>query len=418
MPDTSPPPRHCLLGLLFLVLTAPLFAESSWRQWGGPLRDFKSDATGLATAWPEDGPELLWQRPLGEGYSGIVADGGVLFTMYHRGDDEVVIAVDADNGKTVWESAYSAPPAPDMNLEYGPGPHATPAIVGDRLFTAGYTLKIHALEKKTGKVLWARDLAAELGVPVQRRGFGASPLTYGDLLIVTPGGDGGAVAALSQADGEIVWKSQSFRPSYSSPILVNVDGEEQIVVAMGPDRAGLDPETGKLEWHLAVRGEGSNIMSTQLWGDDDILFSSAAYTDGSRAIRVSKKDGAFTAEELWYSSKMRVQHGTMVRLGDYVYGSSGDFGPTAIAAINVNTGELAFRQRGFAKANLLAAGGQLLILDEDGELAIGTPGPEGIEIHSRARILERLSWTVPTVLGTRLYVRDRKQMKAFELGLF
>jgi hypothetical protein len=157
-------------------------------------------------------------------------------------------------------------------------------------------------------------------------------------------------------------------------------------------------------------------MSTQLWGDDDLLFGSAAYTDGSRAIKLSRKNGKFVADELWFNTRMRVQHGTVVRLGDYVYGSSGDFGPPVLAAINVHTGELAFRERGFSKANLLAADGKILILDEDGHLAIGTPSPKGIEIHAQAEILESYSWTVPTLVGTRLYVRDRKHMKAFELG--
>lgn len=391
-------------------------ADEAWRQWGGPHRDFKSETKGLATLWPESGPKLLWQRELGDGYSGIVAEDGRLFTMYHRGDVEVAVAVDAANGETLWESHYAASAPPEMNLEYGTGPHATPALSGNRLFTVGATLKVHAFDKETGEVAWAHDLVEELGAPLQQRGFGASPLAYEDLVILTPGGEGGAVVALRQKGGEIAWKTQSFRPSYSSPILANVDGEDQVIVAMGPDRAGLDPRTGELEWKLTLRGEASNIMSTQVWGDDNVLFGSAAYTDGSRAIKVARKNGKFVADELWYNTRMRVQHGTMVRLGDYVYGSSGDFGPPMLAAINVHTGELAFRERGFSKANLIAADGKLLILDEDGHLAIGTPNADGIEIHSQAEILESYAWTVPTLVGTRLYVRDRKHMKAFELG--
>lgn len=382
----------------------------------GPGHDFTSDIQGLATTWPASGPKLLWQRDLGDGYSGIVAEDGRLYTMWHRGDDEVAVAVDAATGETLWEARYAAPAPPELNLEYGPGPHATPALAGDRLFTVGTTLKVHAFDKMTGESLWSRDLVAELGVALQPRGFGASPLVYKDLVILTPGGEGTAVMALRQSDGKTVWQSQDFRPSYSSPILANVDGEDQIMVAMGPHRAGLDPKTGELEWKLTLRGEASNIMSTQIWGDDNIVFSSAAYTDGSRALHVAKKNGRFVAEELWYSTRMRVQHGTVVRLGDYVYGSSGDFGPPMITAIHVHTGELLFRQRGFEKANLIAADGKLLILDEDGVLAIGTPGPDGVEIHAQAKILDRQAWTSPTLVGKRLYVRDRKHMKAFDLG--
>jgi outer membrane protein assembly factor BamB len=430
MPHPSPFPRPPLrrwaraasllvLPAAFVVLVAAgdATAGDAWPQWGGPHRDFTSDAQGLATAWPEGGPQLVWERELGEGYSGLVAAGDRLYTLYHRGGEEVVVAVDAGNGATVWEIAYPAPALPEMNLEHGPGPHATPALAGERIFTIGSTLKVHGLDRATGRVLWAHDLVAELGAPVQPRGFGASPLVWEDLVIVTPGGDGTAVVAFRQSDGARAWASQSFRPSYSSPILAEVGGEEQVIVAMGPDRAGLDPRTGELEWRLTLRGEAANVMATQIWGEDGVLFGSAAYTDGSRAIRVTREgEGKFAAEELWFNTRMRVQHGTMVRLGDYVYGSSGDFGPTLLAAIHVGTGELAFRQRGFAKANLLAAGGHLLILDEDGVLAIGTPGPEGVDVHARARVLDRVAWTAPILVGTRLYVRDRRHVKAFELG--
>lgn len=406
------------LASFFLVwtLACPAWGEGSWRQWGGPSRDFKSDTAGLALSWPEGGPKLLWSRPLGDGYSGIVAEDGRLYTMLSRDDHEIAIALDAATGKTLWETEYPAPAPPELNLEYGPGPYATPALAEGRLFTAGTTLWVHAFDTTNGQICWSKDLVAELGVVLQQRGFGASPLVYKDLLIVTPGGEGTAVVALRRMDGQLVWKSQSFRSSYSSPILVNVDGEDQLIVAMGPDRAGLDPLTGKLEWRITLRGESSNVMSTQIWGDDNILFGSAAYTDGSRAIKLSKKNGKFVAEELWYNSRMRVQHSTMVRLGDYVYGSSGDFGPPMLTAIHVHTGALAFRHRGFGKANLIAAGEHLLILDEDGVLALGTPGDDGIEIHAQAEVLEHEAWTSPTLIDRHLYVRDRKQIKAFDLG--
>ena len=392
---------------------------------GGSARDFITEGRALATTWPDSGPQELWRRDLGEdGYSGIVADGGRLYTMYRRGENEVVVAINAADGKTVWEQAQEVPLDPEtMRLDYGPGPMATPAIAGGKLFTIGALQDVHAFDLATGKIAWSHDLMEERDAPLMRRGFGASPLIWRDLLILTPGckpdaKSGGAVIALRQSDGELAWQSQEcFRSSYSSPIAATVDGEEQVFVAMGRDRAGFDAATGALRWHLELGEDASTTMSTQIWGDDQILFGSSAYADGSRGIKVSKQaDGSFAAEELWYSRKMRVQHATAVRIGDHIYGSSGDFGPAFLAAVDVTTGDLAFRQRGFSKANLLAVGDKVILLDEDGQLGLGTPSPEGIEIHAQAKVLERLAWTVPTLIGTRLYVRDRHQMKAFELG--
>ncbi len=420
--------RLILIPLLAAGLAASTVAEpDDWQQWGGPARDFTVAATQLAPTWPEDGPKEIWSRKLGDdGYSGIVAAGGRLYTMARRGDDEVMMAIDPATGETVWERAETVPlDAETMRLDYGTGPMSTPAIAGGKLIAVGALIDVRALDLDTGEVAWSRDLMEELGAPLMRRGYGASPLIWNDLVILTLGCDaeadpdkGGAVIALSQAAGELVWKSaECFRAGYSSPILITAGGEEQVVVAMGVDRAGFAPATGELRWHLALGEDATTTMSTQLWGDDHILFGSSAYADGSRGIKVAKQaDGSFAAEEIWYSRKMRVQHTTAVRIGGHVYGSSGDFGPAFLAAVDVATGELAFRQRGFAKANLLAAGDKVIILDEDGYLALGTPTPNGIEVHSRAKVLDRLAWTVPTLLGTRLYVRDRHQMKAFELG--
>ncbi len=412
-----------LAGLASVATAEP--KSDSWPQWGGPDRDFVAESGSLATSWPDSGPPELWQRDLGEdGYSGIVVDSGRLYTMYRRGDDEVVVAINADDGKTVWEKAQKVPLDPEtMRLDYGPGPMPTPAIAGGKLFTIGALLDVNAFDLATGEVAWARDLMEERDAPLMRRGFGASPLVWGDLLILTPGckaeaKSGGAVIALRQSDGELAWQSQEcFRPGYSSPIVATVDGEEQVFVAMGRDRAGFDAATGALRWQIELGEDATTTMSTQIWGEDQILFGSSAYADGSRGIKVAKQaDGSYAAEEIWYSRKMRVQHATAVRIGDHVYGSSGDFGPAFLTAVDVATGDLAFRQRGFSKANLMAADGKVILLDEDGNLAIGTPSPEGIEIHARAKVVDRMACTVPTLIGTRLFVRDRHQMKAFELG--
>jgi hypothetical protein len=106
----------------------------------------------------------------------------------------------------------------------------------------------------------------------------------------------------------------------------------------------------------------------------------------------------------------------MVRIGEYVYGSSGDFGPAPLTAVHVPTGKVAWQDRKFPKASLLYAGGRTIVLDEDGRLALATLAPEGLTVHAEAQILTKLSWTVPTLVGSRLYVRDRKTIAAFELG--
>lgn len=395
--------------------------RGSWLQWGGGSgREFRSPAPRLATKWPEDGPKVLWERELGEdGQSAILFHADRLFTMTRRGDQEVIVSLDAATGASVWETAYAAPAISLQDPAFGLGPHSTPAIAGGRIYAIGGTVKLHACDLETGKILWKHDLMTEMGSEPSSRSYGSSPLVTRDLVIVVAGAENQGVVAFHQASGEVVWKSRTFKMGFSSPLLASVDGQDQVIVGLGSHRAGLDPATGELLWLLELDAEAEALISTQLWWEDQqILFGSSAYGDGSRAIRLRRGDGGETrAEVLWMTRKMRVHHGNVVRLGDHVYGSSGDFGPAFLAALHLPTGEIAFRQRGLTKANLLSAGdGRLLILDEDGQLALAEASPEGMEILAQAKVLERTAWTVPTLVGERLYLRNRKIVKALDLG--
>ena len=401
-----------LLLLSFFVETQ---AQGEWPQWGGPGRNFVSPSKGLAASWPANGPRQLWSRPLGQGHSAIVVDGKTLYTMYSQGEQESVIALEAATGKTIWEHKYDAPTA-GLDYEYGFGPHATPLLIGDLLYTVGSVGKLQALDKKTGKVVWSHDLWKEYGGKVMDRGYSCSPLRYKNTIILTLGGKGQTFIALNQKDGSVAWKNLSLAMSPASPILINVDGQDQLVAFLGKEIAGVDPNNGELLWsHPHVTEWGLNI-STPVWGDDNLLFLSSAYSGGSRVLKLAQKDGKTSVSELWFHRRLRVHHSTAIRIGDYIYASSGDFGPAFLAAVNVKTGEIAFQDRSFPKANFLYADGRLIILDEDGNLALATVSPAGLKVISKVSLMKNLAWTVPTLVGTKLYVRDRRTIAALDLS--
>jgi len=421
------------------LATAHSRAVADWPQWGGPSRDFKVNTKNLADKWPDDGPKKLWQRELGDGYSAIIADDGLLYTMYRVDEDEFTVAVDANSGKTVWEHKNPSP-STDLMKQFGPGPHATPMIVGQRLYTIGTNAVLHCYNKKTGSVIWKRDLVADFGAPIPGRGYGCSPIAYNNLLIVAVDrerddehgeGEGSetkvdtpekpktpeaqAIVAFDQTDGSVIWKSQDVATSYASPIIINFEGEDQLVFLMQKDIVGLNPKTGERLWHLGLEPQGANL-STPVWNGKDLLFCSSAYDSGARAIKLTKSEGKTAAEQLWYSRKMRVHHGNIIRLGDYVYGSSGDFGPAFFMCVDMRTGKIAWRERGFKKANCVYGDGKMIVLDEDGRLALATVTPEAFTLHSQTKIAEPYAWAAPTLVGTKLYVRDRQHMMAFDLS--
>lgn len=402
--------------LLALSLTPSARAQASWEQWGGPTRDFAVKTKGLAASWPEKGPRQLWKRELGEGYSAIVSDGPTLYTMYSRGTQEVAVALAADTGKTVWEHAYESEAA-GMNFDYGRGPHSTPLVAGGRLFTVGTTGKMHALDLKTGKVAWSHDLWKEYGGTKMDRGYTCSPVAYKGNVILFVGGRGQTVMAFDQKDGRVVWKRQDMELSPNSPLVVNVGGQDQLVAFMAAQVAGLDPSNGDLLWTYPHPTDFGLNISTPVWGEDGLLFLSSGYSGGSRVLKLTRgKDGKTTPTELWFHRRLRIHHGNAVRVGDQVYGSSGDFGPSFIAAVDVKTGQVLWQDRSFSKANFVLADGRLIILDEDGHLALADAGPAGLKVVSKVPLLEKTAWTAPTLVGTKLFIRDRRSIMAVDLS--
>jgi len=404
-----------LFALLVLMPVTTALAQD-WAQWGGPHRNFISDTKGLATTWPATGPRRLWQRELGEGYSAIAVERGMLFTMYRKGDNEVAIALDAATGKTVWEYSYAAPFSPEYDMSNGPGPHATPLVSGDMVFTSGATGKLNCLDKKTGKLLWSHDLIKEFQGTVRVNGYSCSPIAYKDTIVMMVGGPSSSLVAFNRQNGSVVWKKHDFRNSTSSPIIINVDGQDQLVAFMWSDIVGVDPNNGNLLWSHAHPAEHGLNTSTPVWGPDNLLFMSSGYGGGSRVLKLSRAGDKTTVEEVWANSLMRIHFSNAIRVGDFVYGSSGDFGPAPFTAVNVKTGNVVWRNRSFPRASALFADGRFIILDEDGHLLLATATAEGLTVTSKAELLQNQSWTVPSLSGTRLYLRDRKNIVALELG--
>ena len=401
---------------LAAVVVSGCTGKVEWPQWGGPSRNFMVDAPRLADNWPEEGPPKLWTRQLGDGFASIIADRDMAYTMYRIDEAEFVIALDSKTGETVWEHRNQSP-FTKLMAQFGPGPSSTPLMVEDRLFTIGTNMVMHCFDKRSGKVLWRHDLVEEYGAEVPGRGYSSSPIAYGDTVILPVGGqEGQCVMAFSQADGTPVWKNQDFKTTHSSPILINLHGEDQLVMFMASEIVGLNPRTGELLWsHPHSTQYGANL-ATPLWNGDELIFMSAAYDSGSRVIRLTSKDGKTVPEELWYSRKMRIHHGNVVRIGDHVYGSSGDSGPAFFMGMNMVTGKIAWRKRGFAKATCLLANDKLIILDEDGKLTLATASPEELIIHSEYQLTQHVSWTAPTLAGSTLYIRDRKNIFALDLN--
>ncbi len=389
--------------------------STAWLQWGGPHRNFVVEAPPLATSWPDGGPRQIWRRPLGDGFSSIVTDGITLYTLYRSGDDDVVIAMEAATGRTTWETRYAAPFNETCSQQLGPAPRAAPLVAGDRLVTVSAGGLMHSFDRRTGTLQWTRDLLAGAHDSVRACGYSSSPLAYKDRIITTVGGKGRGVVAIDAATGAVAWETQDFENGYSSPILIDLDGSPELVVFTYGEISGLDPDTGQLEWQQPHPADSGVNVATPIWGDDHLLFVSSAYNGGSRVLKLGRSGSTVSVTEVWANKRIRIHFGNAVRFGQRIFASNGDFGSAPLAAIDVGTGDMAWRDRSVARATLVGAGSRLILLDEDGNLAIATPGDTGLVLQAKAQILDSRSWTVPTLSGTTLFVRNEKEIVALDL---
>ena len=391
-------------------------AAEDWRVWGGKNRDFIVNASGLADSWPASGPKKLWTRPLGDGYSVIAEEHGVLYTAFRRRLSDVITALDAGTGKTLWEYDYLNPFTNDFSEKVGPGPYAMPQVIGDRVVTASATGKIYSLNKKTGKPVWSHDLFSEFHATHLVYGYSSHPLPYKDTLIFMAGGNGDGAIALRQSDGAVVWKALQFTNSYSSPLLINVDGQTQVAFLAAKSVFGFNPDNGALLWTYPHETPYGIAISTPVWAPGNLLFVASAYGVGARTLELHQAGGKTTIKQLWSDPHLELHLGTAIHRGGYVFISSGYNGPVLMSAVELKTGKIAWRQRGFAKAQLLWADGKIILADENGTLALCRATPQKFEVLSQVSLLQNIAWTPPTLVGTHLYLRDRKTMVALDLA--
>ncbi len=390
-------------------------ATSSWTQWGGPDRNFIVPSAQVADSWPEEGPHKIWSRPLGAGYSGILARGGKLYTMYKDGEQDVIVALNARNGDTVWEYRYNTQAYEGQDTRFGTGPSSTPLIVGNRIITASYDSQIHCLNVNTGELIWKMDMINELAGSKLYFGYANSPIAYKDTVILPVGGEKHAVIAVDPQDGDIVWASEPGEISYAAPVLIDVDGQDQLVYFAPEHVMGMDPTDGRKLWSHPCANRYKNNCSQALWGPDNMLFAATQLEGGARVIRLTREGDETKVEEVWANDDVKIFHWNAILKEGHVYSSIGGT-TTTLAAVEFATGEIKWRERGYHKAQVVAAGDKFIFVDEEGKLVLARMTPESLEVLSEVELLEKVAWTVPTLVESTLYVRDKKSIMALDVG--
>jgi outer membrane protein assembly factor BamB len=380
---------------------------ADWPQWRGPQR------TGYSTERLETlpaEPKVNWKIATTEGLSAPVVAGGKVFLFEAEDGKEVLRALNVADAKVLW----STPIDDVMKDNQGPaGPRCTPVVDGDRVYAVSCRGELQCLETATGKKVWSVNYVKDFGAVfigekgtapgASRHGNNGSPLIAGDRLYACAGGTNEAgVVCLDKKTGAVIWKSQSEQAGFAPPVVLNVNGREELICFMASGALALD-FNGKLLWRFPVKTAFSRHVATPVGYKDIVVVSS--HQAGMFGIRVSA-DGA---EQAWVSKEAAMNFSSPVVVGQYLYG----VGPKAdVICVDIMTGKLMWTKAGYFSTSAdktegacIVFGEKILLLTDGGRLVLFEANPNEFKEVATAQVCG-LNWCNPAFADGNLYVRE------------
>ncbi len=387
---------------------APVEALAEWPGFRGPSRDSVVRGVRIATDWTTSPPVQIWRRPIGPGWSSFAVHGDLLYTQEQRGDDEVVSCYRVSTGEPVWRHRDAVR---FYESNAGAGPRATPTLSRGRVFTLGATAVLNALDARTGTVEWSRNAATDTNRQIPEWGISSSPLVVDDLVIVAVSG---TLAAYDVATGQPRWIGPQHGGSYSSPQLVTIDGVRQVLILSAPGAVSVSPGDGTLLWEHTW--EGGAIVQPGITADGGILINAMSMMGGAgtRRLAVANGPGGWTVEERWTSTGLKPYFNDFVIHHGHAFGFDGSI----LSSINLADGSRNWKggRYGNGQMVLLPAQSVLLVLSEEGELALVSATTDRFTELGRFPVFSAKTWNHPVLVGDVLLVRNGEEMAAFRMS--
>jgi outer membrane protein assembly factor BamB len=381
---------------------------AEWPGFRGPHRDGILSGIRIETDWSRSPPVELWRRPIGPGVSSFAVQSGLLYTQEQRGEDEIVACYNETTGEPVWMHRDATR---FWDSHVGAGPRATPALGGGRVYALGASGILNALDARDGTVVWSRNAASDTGAKLPTFGFTSSPLVVDDVVIV----HAGALVAYDLATGDPRWVGPA-SGTYSSPHLLTFDGVPQILLLDEGGATSVASADGTLLWQHPWPGIG--ILQPAPTADGDVLVSQVdamAAPIGTRRLAVEHRAGGWTVEERWTSIRLKPSISSLVVHEGHAFGFDGRL----LACIDVEDGERKWKGGRYGSGQLLLLPDQdlLLVVSEEGELALVGATPDQFTELARGPAIQGKTWNQPVLVGNVLLVRNGEEMAAFRLSL-
>jgi outer membrane protein assembly factor BamB len=388
-------------------LPAATPAEADWPGFRGPGRDSVIPGLRIGTDWTKSPPVELWRRPIGPGWSSFAVGGDLIYTQEQRGDEEIVACYNARTGEPVWRHRDAAR---FYESNAGPGPRGTPTLRDGRVYAFGATGILNVLDAGDGSVVWSRDVASDADRKVPDWGFASSPLVVDDSVFVAAAGK---LVAYDRATGEPRWIGPAGGGGYSSPHWFTLDGVEQILLMSGAGATSFAPDDGTILWEHPWK-EGTRIVQPALTADGDLLIS-AGDSKGMRRIAIAQGPDGWTIEERWTSIRLKPYFNDFVVHDGHAIGFDGRI----LACIDVEDGKRKWKGGRYGHGQLVLLPDQdlLLVLSEQGDLALVRATPDQFTELARFPAIEGKTWNHPVLIRDLLLVRNGEEMAAFRLSL-
>jgi outer membrane protein assembly factor BamB len=380
-------------------------AESrvDWPGFRGPRRDGVVRGVKIKTDWAASPPVKMWKRPVGPGWSSFAVNGDLVYTQEQRGDNEVVACYRASTGQPVWTHSDKAR---FFESNAGAGPRGTPTLSNGRVYAFGATGILNVLDAKTGAVVWTRNAATETNTKTPFWCFSSSPLVIDDMVVVAAAGQ---LVAYETATGKQRWVGPKNGGSYSSPQLATINGVAQVLLTSDGRLTSVSPADGKQLWQH--EWAANSIVQPAVIASDNVLVTSQEA--GIRRIALTNNAGAWSVAERWTSNGLKPYFNDFVVHKGHAFGFDGRI----LSCVDLSNGERKWKGGRYGNGQLVLLPDQdlLLVLSEEGELALVEARSDQFTELAKVPAIQGKTWNHPVLVGSMLLVRNAEEMAAFRL---
>jgi outer membrane protein assembly factor BamB len=416
--------RSSILSVLVLISISA--SGGDWPQFRGTDRSNISAETGLLRTWPSQGPKVLWKTAVCEGYAGAaIKDGRIYLNDYNdKKKEHLIRCISLADGKDIWQWSYPVEVRPNHGIT-----RTVPAIGQKLVFSLDPKCRFHALDAKTGKIIWQKNLVQDYKATIPGWYAGQNPLIDGDRVLLATGGDA-LIIAFDQATGKEIWRTPNpgkEMMSHSSLMPATIGGVKQYLYLSMKNLMGIAASDGQLLWSVPFTARIVAVPSPISIGDGRV-FVTSGYEAGSAMFQVEKGAAGFSARKLFSltSTQFNSEAQTPILFQNHLFAVSSKT-RGRFTCLNLD-GKVVWQSpvvsgnaetsRTFGLGTFMLADGMFFILDGNTGMLrlVEASTKEYIELASAQILNGEDVWGPMALSDGKLIIRDMSQMVCIQVG--